>query len=186
MTIAFDNILFTGLHKKAKRDYPDLKIILISGANFNEMIQPLERHYIDFIIDTIQVDTNYNNIEVDELKEIKNIFISNKPLKIKKMKDLENQKYILNFEYEKLKSILKQYDVEIEANMQYDMTELKINATKRGLGIGYVMKEAVKKELDKKELYEIELPIELPTSKINLIYIKQQLTPANKIFIKNI
>lgn len=174
--------------EKAKRDYPNLKINLISGADFNEMIQLLESHKIDFMIDTTQVDTNYNNIEVEELKEVKNIFISNKPLKIKKMKDLENQNYILNFEYtstiKKLKSILKQYDVEIEANMQYDITELRINATKRGLGIGYVMKEAVKEELDKKELYEIELPIELPTSKINLIYIKQQLTPANKTFIK--
>lgn len=135
------------------------------------------------------VDTNYNNISVDELKEVENIFISNKPLKIKDLKELENQKYILNFEYsttiKRLRNILKQYNVEIEANMQYDITELRINATKRGLGIGYVMKESVKEELENKELFEIKLPIKLPISKINLIYIKEQLTQADKKFIKN-
>lgn len=175
--------------EKAKIDYPGLKINLISGSNFTEMMQMLQEHKIDFMIDTTQVDTNYNNIVVEELKEVKNIFISNSPLKIKELKELEKQKYILNFEYssttKKLRNILKQHDVEIEANMQYDITELRINAAKRGLGIGYVMKEAVKKELDDKELYEVELPIELPISKINLIYIKEQLTQSDKKFIKN-
>lgn len=175
--------------EKAKSDYPNLKINLISGADFNKMIQMLEEHKIDFIIDTTQVDTNYNNIIVEELKEVENIFISNKPIKIKELKELENQKYILNFEYsstiKKLKNILKQHNIEIEANMQYDITELRINAVKRGLGIGYVMKEAVKNELENKELYEVKLPIELPISKINLIYIKEQLTQSDKKFIKN-
>ena len=69
--------------EKAKSDYPNLKINLISGADFNKMIQMLEEHKIDFIIDTTQVDTNYNNIIVEELKEVENIFISNKPIKIK-------------------------------------------------------------------------------------------------------
>ena len=46
------------------------------------------------------------------------------------------------------------------------------------------MKEAVKNELENKELYEVELPIELPKFKINLIYIKEQLTQADRKFIK--
>lgn len=174
--------------EKVKIDYPDLKINLISGANFDKMIQMLEEHKLDFIIDTTQVDTNYNNLVIEEIKEVQNIFISNKPIKIKDLKELESQKYILNFEYsstiKKLRNILKQHNVEIESNMQCDITELRVEATKRGLGIGYVMKEAVKNELENKELYEVELPIELPKSKINLIYIKEQLTQADKKFIK--
>ena len=175
--------------EKAKIDYPGLKINLISGSNFTEMMKMLQEHKIDFIIDTTQVDTNYNNIIVEELKEVENILVSNTQIKIDNLKDLESQKYILNFEYssttKKLKNILKQHDVEIEANIQNDITELRVNAAKRGLGIGYVMKEAVKKELESKELYEVKLPIKLPVSKINLIYIKEQLTSSDKKFIKN-
>ena len=46
------------------------------------------------------------------------------------------------------------------------------------------MRESVKKELENKELYEVELPIELPISKMNLIYVKEQLTEVDKKFIK--
>ena len=47
------------------------------------------------------------------------------------------------------------------------------------------MDEAIKNELENKELYEVKLPIELPISKINLIYIREQLTQSDKKFIKN-
>ena len=46
------------------------------------------------------------------------------------------------------------------------------------------MKEAVKNELEKKELYEVEMPIELPKMIVNLIYIKGEITRADKKFIK--
>ena len=51
------------------------------------------------------------------------------------------------------------------------------------MGIAYVIKESVKKELDDKELYEVELPIELPSVKLNLIYLKDELTKVDKKFI---
>ena len=74
--------------------------------------------------------------------------------------------------------------INIKANIECDITELRVEAVKRNLGIGYVMKEAVEKELEKREIYEVKVPIELPKVKINLIYKKEQLTIANKKFIK--
>ena len=174
--------------ERAKKDNPNLKIRLISGANANELLKLLEDHKIDFAIDSTQIDIPYNNIEVEELKVIENIFIAKEPLKINNLKELEELKYILPFEYtstaRKLINSLKQYDVSIESYMEIDITELRINAVKRELGIGYVIKEAVKRELENKEVYEVELPIELPSSKINLMYMKEQLTKADKKFIK--
>ena len=52
------------------------------------------------------------------------------------------------------------------------------------MGIAYVIKESVKKELENKELYEVQLPIELPSVKLNLIYQKGELTKVDKKFIK--
>ena len=66
-----------------------------------------------------------------------------------------------------------------------DITELKIDAAKLELGIAYVMKDSVINELNRKELYEVKLPIKLPTSSINLLYLKGQLTNVDKNFIKN-
>ena len=69
--------------------------------------------------------------------------------------------------------------------MEIDITELKVDATKMGLGLGYVMRDSVKSELENKELYEVKLPIELPKSTVNLLYLKGQLTSIDKKFIKD-
>ena len=44
--------------------------------------------------------------------------------------------------------------------------------------------EDVKKELENKELYEVELPIKLPKIKLNLVHLKGELTKVDKKFIK--
>ena len=61
---------------------------------------------------------------------------------------------------------------------------MRIEETKQGLGIGYVMKEAAEEELKKEEVYEVDLPIELPEIKIHLVYVEKYLTNVDKIFIK--
>ena len=95
---------------------------------------------------------------------------------------------ILNLENTKatqqLKEILKKSNISIHADMMCDATEIRVEAVKRNMGIAYVIKEAVKKELNNKELYEVELPIELPNIKLNLIYLSGELTKIDKKFIK--
>ena len=38
---------------------------------------------------------------------------------------------------------------------------------------------------DSNELYEVKLPIKLPSSSVNLLYLKGQLTSIDKRFIKD-
>ena len=68
--------------------------------------------------------------------------------------------------------------------MMCDATEIRVEAVKRNMGIAYVIKEAVKNELAKKELYEVELPIELPSIKLKLVYLTGELSKIDKKFIK--
>lgn len=174
--------------EKAKIDYPNLKVKIISGANSYELLQLLQNHKVDFvIIDVLPNDIN-NNFEVKELKTINNIFISKEPLIINNLKELENFKYILNFDYtittKNLMECLKENNIKIKAYIESDTTEVRLEAVKRNLGIGYVMKESAKNDLDNKNVYEVKLPIELPSLKINLLYMKEQLTKVDKSFIK--
>ncbi|MCI8518808.1 MAG: LysR family transcriptional regulator [Clostridia bacterium] len=172
--------------ESAKKDYPNLRIKLISAVNSKEMMELLEEHKIDFIIDTMPPENN--NVEIEELKIINNIFISKEPLEIHKLRELEKLKYILNFNSAmtttELFKTLSKHKIKIEANIECDVTELRVEAVKRNLGIGYVMKEAVTKELSSKEVYEVKMPIELPKVTVNLIYLKEQLTKTDKKFIK--
>lgn len=173
---------------KVRNDYPNLKIDIVSVADYNGLLQLLQRHIVDFvIIDTVPDNIN-NELIIKTLKKINNIFISNELIEIKDIKEMEQYKYILNYKEsistKRLFEVLKENNVEIEADIQSDNTEMRIEEVRQGQGIGYVMKEAVEDALNKGELYEIELPIKLPEVNINLIYIEKYLTKMDKIFIK--
>lgn len=173
---------------EVKKEYPDLKIDIIGASDYSGLIDKLQKHLVDFVImDVIPAEAK-NEIKVKELKKIDNIFIYDKPLKIKDLKELENYKFILNYvnsvSTKELFELLKQYNLQIKADLQADITEMRIEETKQGLGIGYVMKEATENAIKNKEIYEVELPISLPVMQINLVYIDKYLTKMDKIFIK--
>lgn len=173
--------------EKAKKDYPNLTLEIISNANASELIDQLIDNKFDFLLlDNIQ--HNSDNLVVKKWKSEKNVFVSKNPLKIDTIKELENLKYILNFEYTntniKLLNILKRCNIEIKDIIKCDVTEIRVDAVKRDLGIAYVMKKAVENELKNGELYEVELPINLPNIDINLIYVKNNLAKVDQLFIK--
>lgn len=53
-------------------------------------------------------------------------------------------------------------------------------------GIAYVLKEAAKKALENKEVYEVKLPNDIKLSEVSLdlVYLKGHLTKVDKEFIK--
>lgn len=55
--------------------------------------------------------------------------------------------------------------------MTIETTEMLINAVKNEMGIGYVLKQAVRKELKENNLYELKVVEELPTLTLSLIHI---------------
>lgn len=174
--------------EKIKKEHKGLNIKLITAPTGEELLKLLENHKVDFILDTTILDINNNQIVSEKIKDIENIFISNKPIKIKQLKDLENYDFILGLEYtstsKRLVRKLKENEVHINSTLEIDITELKISAVKRGLGIGYVMKDSIQKELNNKELYNVEVPMELPKSTLRLSYLSGQLGKLDRKFIK--
>ncbi len=175
--------------EKAKRDYPGLKINLMSNSGAKDMISMLENHDIDFIIDTVPEYNMQKNFTIEKLSEIHNVFISKNKLDIKNKKDFEKLDFILNFDYtlthKNLMEVLEKNKIKITPKMQCEITEVRVDAVKRNLGVGYVMKEAVQEEIDRGDLFEVNVPgTEFPITDVNLIYIKDQLTKADKKFIK--
>ncbi len=173
--------------EKVRKEHKGLNVKLITAPNGKELIRLLEEHKIDFAVDTTKLDNYSSQIIKEKIKDISNIFISNKPIEIKDLKELENYNFILGLSYtstsKRLISTLKENEINIKSKTEIDITELKVNAVKRGMGIGYVLKDAVKNELKNKEVFEVKIPIELPISSLNLIYLKDQLTRVDKTFI---
>lgn len=173
---------------KLTKDYPNIEIKLDTESSSKKMIEELKNNEIDFIIlDTIP-DEYIKELEIEKIKNIDNILVSNKEIKITNIKQLEDYNYILSYDNrvstKKLVETLKQYNIRLKTILKCPTTEQRISAAKGGIGIAYVMQEAVKTELEKEELYKVKIPIELPSNSINIVYLKDQLTKVDKEFIK--
>ena len=177
--------------EKVKKAHPDLSIKIVNKVDRKELIDLVENYKVDFAIDCLYNDYNVNkNLERKKIKDIDNIFISNKPICVKNLDELKNLNFILslnnaNSHRQLIKFFKEQYNINLKVVLELHTTELKIDAAKRGIGIAHVLKDMVKKELENKELYEVKIPIKLPKAKLELIYLKEQLTKANKKFIKD-
>lgn len=175
--------------ENAINDYPNMCISIDTESDSRELIEEIRQNKIDFaILNSVPADCK-EELVIKELKKTKNIFISNEPIDIKDIKELENYKYVLSYENKtttkRLGKILNDYDVNLDVVLRCPTTEQRINAAKRGIGIAYVMKEAAKSNLKNKKVYEVKLPIELPENSIKLIYLKDRLTKVDKKFIKD-
>ena len=170
-------------------DYPNLQVSLDTESGSSELIQSLKDNKIDFIIlDTIP-DESKKDIEIKEIKQIEYIFVSKEKIKIRNIKELENYKYILTYDNRvsniNLFETLKKENISIKPILKCPTTEQRVNAAKLGIGIAYVMKDAVKKDLENKNLYEVKVPIDLPKNNLKIVYLKNHLTKVDKQFINN-
>ncbi len=174
-------------HKKHKNI-----IIDIVSRNTEEMINLMEKNQIDFMIDTSPINSIYNNLTIEPLLELENCFICNKDLKeeVNCLKDLEDKNLILpvirSTPRKELIKCCDKYGVTLNPFMTIETTEMLIQAIKKDMGIGYVLKSAVKADIKEKTLYEVKVKEKLPTIGLNIVYVKDYLTHVPVEFIKEI
>ena len=172
--------------KKFKKMYPGIKIN-IRSRNTSELLEQLEENKVDFVIDTSPIESIYNNLQIKELFELTNCFISYKKEDITTLKELEKENLILpvrtSTPRKQLNKFLNERDIWFEPIMTIETTGALKNAVKEKMGIGYLLEVAVTKDIERGELYKINLNEELPKLKLNLIYIDKYLTKIPTTFI---
>ena len=119
---------------KATKEYPNLKINLDTSYECENLIEAVKENKIDFAI-LDRIPSQYEkDIEVKEVMKSDYIFISNKKISIKDVKELENHKYILAGEQRsntiKLSKILKQYGVELDVRLRCRFNRTKSQCSK--------------------------------------------------------
>ena len=122
---------------EAKKEYPDITIDVIGVDDYFGLMNKLQKHIIDFIVMDIVPQNEYSELVVEELKKVNNIFVYNKPLKIENLEELQNYHFILNYENSKssqeLRKVLEWNDIEINATLHCDATEIRIEEASSGL-----------------------------------------------------
>lgn len=171
----------------AQNDNPNFKVSLINVMRRNELVDALIRNKVNFIIDTNENEVTDKRIRKYKLAELDNIFILNIHAKINNIKEFESFNYILDAESStdrKLIELLKEHGISIHSNTNTNSTESKIDFAKKGRGIAHVIKVAAKNELQSQEVYEVDIPLDLPKSPLVLMYLNKNLRKIDKDFMR--
>ena len=178
----FDEII--NFHNK----YPNIEITLMSGTT-RQLLDLLDNHQLDFIIDTAPIRTNNMDLSIIKLSTIQYAFICKKEEytkynHIKLAKDLENVPLVLPVPGTSNRKALDEYFIKggvLPKNIiNIHTSEVILNAVDNGLGVGYIISNLIKND-DRFKMLKIN---DLPTTDIDLVFNKKFLTTAPKKFIE--
>ena len=179
----FDKIV--AFHNK----YPNIEISLLNGST-NYLLEQLEKHRIDFIIDSIPIPTNNSDLTITKLYTYNYAFICKtedykKYKHITSVKELENLPLVLplngtnNRKY--LDEVFIKANVKPTRSINIHTSGDILNGVKNNLGIGYIISDIVK---DKEEYKILNIKEKLASSDIVIVYNKKYLSTAPIRFIE--
>ncbi len=163
--------------------YPKIDIQIATNVS-SELFTKLRNGLIDMIILNLN-DKNYgSDIEVIKCKKISDCFVFNDSFKelINKeisINELNNYPLILQAKgsntREFLDNFAKEKRITLRPNIELASYSLVVDFAKIGLGIGYVTKEYIKKELKSGELNIVNLKEKIPNRYIGIAVSKNHL-----------
>lgn len=158
--------------------YPGIKLHLNHGTT-PEVISYLKEGRID--LGVVRMPIFDSQLEVTESIELQDCFVAGERYAELKgqalsMEQLMEYPVILFSRNSRVRmaitELFEKYGHELKPDIEVGSVDLLIEFAKRGLGISYVTREFVAKELKEGSLFEIELDVEIPPSKVGLMVMR--------------
>lgn len=163
--------------------YPKIDIQIVTNLS-SELIPKLKNGLIDIIILNIVDEVIDKDINIVECRKIQDCFVVNSTYKdlINKelsFSDLNDYPLILQSKGSNTRKFLDdlviKHNVVLKPIMELASYSLVVEFSKIGLGIGYVTKDYIKKELDNKELFILNIKENIPKRSIGIATSKTHL-----------
>ena len=158
------------------RLYPKIDIQIITNVS-SELFLKLRNGLIDIIILNLNDKKYGQDINIIKCKKITDCFVVNESYidlldKEISIKDLNEYPLILQAKGSNTREFLDKFalknNIILKPNIDLTSYSLVVEFAKIGLGIGYVTKDYVKKELKNKKLYELKLKEKIPSRYIGI------------------
>lgn len=172
--------------------YPKIKIKIITSPTF-ELIIKARNGLLDLIVLNLPYQVP-NDFKEQKLKTIHDCFVASKKFEYLKgktlsLKELNEYPLILISKGSNtrlfLDTVCLENDVVLVPEMELTSYSLVTQFTKIGLGIGYVTKEYLDKELEDGTLFEIKIKEKIENRSIGMIYMEQKiLSNSSKKFLE--
>lgn len=174
--------------KKFHKDYPQIEVSIVSRCTA-ELIKLLENHEIDFVIDTSPICGNEKELNIEELIHVSHCFVKRKEdeYTANSIKELEEIPLILPVERsshrKRLNELALENNVKFQNVLSIETSEMIHESVLQGIGVGYILKSVVQKDIDSGILEVLDIKETLPFVTVNLVYIDKYLMSAPKEFI---
>lgn len=163
--------------------YPKIDIQIVTNMS-NELVPKLKNGLIDIVILNIVDEQLDKDINIIPCREIQDCFVGNSTYKdlINKelsFNDLNDYSLILQSKGSNTRKFLDdlviKHNVVLKPIIELASYSLVVEFSKIGLGIGYVTKDYIKKELDNKELFILNIKENIPKRSIGIATSKTHL-----------
>ncbi len=170
--------------------YPGIKFEIISKST-KDMVEMLETRKLDFIVDTLPIDSKKKVTKITVAK-LKNCFAYNKNsmknVTIETEKDLQKYPLVLPTVTSSIRFKLDEYmeskNINLTPTVESWTNEMMVELVKKGIGIGYFIKNLIISQNDSDNFEIIEFDDNLPDVDICCVYIDDFLTAASSKFIE--
>ena len=166
------------------KQYPKITINIDTSMT-SELLKSLENGKVDLaIISTDRLE--YKGFNIEYSRDIQDVFIANKEYfdaigKKVHIADLNNYPLLLQNQNASTRDFLDRFTssngIELNSSMELASYSLILEFAKIGLGIGFISRDYAKKEIEEKELFEIETMPQIPKRKI-LVLTKKDYLPS--------
>lgn len=164
--------------EKFNTKYPNVKINIINKKS-DEMLHMLERRELDIVLDTDINNYDSKVIKAYEILKLESCFVCNEKFKDianKKLSPIELNNYplilpgkttsnrkIIDLFFKKKNVVLKPL---IEANS----SSISKGIIKRGIGIGWMIKEFIKEDIENGKLFEVKVDVDQVLTPVSIAY----------------
>jgi DNA-binding transcriptional LysR family regulator len=176
--------------KTFKRLYPDALVEIKHEIN-KELTKMLSSDLLDIAVVNLPCDVN-DKIVIEPIEKVEDIFVGKKEAfskyqsKIFSMSELNDLPLVLQQGYSSTRhfidSLCAKHHVELKPTYELASYGLVLDFVKEGLGIGFVNKKHIAKELKNGELFELKTNFTIPSREIGLAINKKALF---KVMVNN-
>ncbi len=174
--------------KVFKEKHPNIKIEIVRGIT-SELLKKLHDNILDLVLFNMPVQMD-ENLDYKAIETTEDIFVANSNfysnLKGKRinLKELTNLPLVLQSDMSSsrkfLNSICKKNKIILNNIYELESYDLVLAFVKAGLGIGFINKNHILKEIKNEELFELNLDYQIPTRQVGIAFNKKN---ANNRYI---
>ena len=179
--------------KQFNTKYPHVKIDIINKRS-EEMVKMLECRQLDILIDTDMSSISNPTIELIKIIDLESCFVGNESFK-----DIASKKCLTASELAAYPLILpssttnnrklideyfKEKNIVLNPLIEANSSSISRAIILQGIGIGWMIKEFVKDEIEQGILFEIKVDIDTVITPVSIAYHKKYTNEVVKEFIK--